>query len=255
MATKTKVEVETTAAASSAPASAKSQKAPEDRIGAWWSGLAEHQRAGYGGLFVTLSAGVGAASLFTRTHPTAALAPIGVALYNLCGWSAYPLVFILLGAGVLRIAEGFARRPLTRRWLPVQLVAFLLVLVAASRIVYGGNIGGMLGFMLALLFAPLPRSIAIGLLLLVAVALIVAVFGVTLAGMVALMRRLTVGAYRDLGGGRERSRGHVHVRERQRERQKLPVFDPGAHRRTVERAPEHRADGPASAHSADEEDD
>ena len=221
MATKTKIEQETITAAGSGGA-AQGKKGQEAGADGWWSRLSDHQRAGYAGLLVTLFAALGVAGLFERTNPSSALAPIGIALYNLSGWSAYPLVLSLLAAGILRIAEGLARRPLAPRWLPVQIVTLLLLLVAASRLLWGGNVGGLLGLLLAILLSPLPPGLALVLLLIAAFVLSLAILGVTVGGTAGMARRLAVGAYRDMGNRRTRG--------------SLPRFDPRPRGRFPERS-------------------
>jgi hypothetical protein len=209
MATKTRIEQETTVTAT------QGKKGQEAAADGWWSRLPDHQRAGYAGLLVTLFCALGVAGLFERTNPSSALAPIGIALYNLCGWSAYPLVLSLLAVGILRIAEGLARRPLAPRWLPVEIVTLLLILVAISRLLGGDNVGGLLGQLLAFVLSPLSPGLALVLLLLAALLLFLAILGVTMASTAGMARRLAAGAYRDMGG--------------QRTRGSLPRFDPQAH--------------------------
>jgi hypothetical protein len=179
MATKSKVVADTAAKVHSGDASAKSRDKQDGGITTWWRDLPDHQRAGYAGFITTVFAALCGAGLIALWTPHAALAPVGEALRALCGWGAYPLVLGLLAAGVLRMAESFARRPLAPRWLPVEILTLWLVALAASGLFLGGGAGGLVGALLAGLLAPLPRAL-VGLLLFVtAFLLLLAIFGVT----------------------------------------------------------------------------
>ncbi|HEX9057513.1 MAG TPA: DNA translocase FtsK [Ktedonobacterales bacterium] len=152
-----------------------------------WRELPEHHRSGYVGISVTVGAGIVGAGLIVRGNPHALLAPIGVGMYQLCGWAAYPLVFALLAGGILRMAESVAHRPLARRSLPLQVLALWLVLLAGSRVMWGGDVGGLSGTALATWLVRLPRGPVLALLPVAVIALSLAIFGVKWTSLVGVV--------------------------------------------------------------------
>lgn len=160
----------------------------------WW-GLAEHRRAGYVGLAVVLGAAIMAIGLLDRGQPHALMGAVGNALYALCGWGAYPLVAALLLGGVARVGEWAARRPLMRRTLPLQVLAFWLLTLGASHILLGGSIGGALGGLMANGLERLPWALGRVLAPVGIVVLAFAILGVTwgqVFGALGLTGRLLV---------------------------------------------------------------
>lgn len=154
----------------------------------WWRSLPAHHRAGYVGVIVGASAAVCVVSLLLRGDKHAPLTPVGTALYALAGWAAYPLAIGLLAGGILRVAESFARRPLARRALPLQVLLLWLVLVATSRLLWGGDVGGVAGGLLAQPVAGLPAVSSRLALFVIAGALGLAICGVTWADAYAAAR-------------------------------------------------------------------
>jgi hypothetical protein len=154
----------------------------------WWRGLPDHHRAGYIGIVVGIGAVICVAALLVQGTRHALLAPVGSALYALGGWGAYPLAVGLLAGGVLRVAESFARRPLARRLLPLQVLLLWLVMLAASRLVWGGDTGGVVGGLLVLPLAGLPATSTRLALFTLAAVLALAICGVTWADVGASVR-------------------------------------------------------------------
>nr|HET6901255.1 DNA translocase FtsK [Ktedonobacteraceae bacterium] len=112
----------------------------------------------------------------------------------LFGWGVYPLSLGLIAFAVAHLVEGIQNRKLIRWSLVVGLVILWLIVLAESRLLLGGQTGGVLGSLLTRLLQGWP--VAVGHILLIGLFVIVTIitFQITVGHVLAVAYAMGIGS-------------------------------------------------------------